>query len=319
MPQQDVAALYQQLTRVIDTPTIVSQADDIAAIFLLQFNPQADIFNYFQEVKRLVKKVHDSNSLLPRNNQLELPDGVVRALLIRAMKQQPMYKPTLDAFIARTPEEWAQITSEELCKRLEQVTTVYRGVQQEAIVHSKGAAKEPVVRANKVQVKKGACFDFAKSGICSRSDCKFSHDALAPTPSAAPVSGESKTKCFNCGGPHVRTKCKFTGKCSYCGAQGHTENMCRKKKTGKPQALMLDADGVLVQSNLLLVHDQTPRVEGKALVLHADAGNLKREIFFADTGANRHIHQDASSATQFHATALHIGTAQQSGGLDGII
>ena len=31
----DVAALYQQLTRVIDTPTIVSQADDITAIFSL--------------------------------------------------------------------------------------------------------------------------------------------------------------------------------------------------------------------------------------------------------------------------------------------
>ena len=31
----DVAALYRQLTRVIDTPTIVSQADDITAIFSL--------------------------------------------------------------------------------------------------------------------------------------------------------------------------------------------------------------------------------------------------------------------------------------------
>ena len=30
----DVAALYRQLARAIETPTIVSQADDLAAVFL---------------------------------------------------------------------------------------------------------------------------------------------------------------------------------------------------------------------------------------------------------------------------------------------
>jgi len=36
----DVAALYRQLARAIETPTIVSQADDLAAVFLYTFNPR---------------------------------------------------------------------------------------------------------------------------------------------------------------------------------------------------------------------------------------------------------------------------------------
>ena len=103
----DVAALYQQLIRVIDTPTMVSQADDLAAVFLLPFDPRSqDIFNYYGEVKKLVKRVHDLNPLLPEESRIKLPDTIVRALLLRAMKTVPLYKTVLDSFIIRKPEEW---------------------------------------------------------------------------------------------------------------------------------------------------------------------------------------------------------------------
>ena len=43
---------------------MVSQADDLAAVFQYPFNPQSqDIFNYV--VKKLVRRVHDLNARLP--------------------------------------------------------------------------------------------------------------------------------------------------------------------------------------------------------------------------------------------------------------
>ena len=111
----DVAALYQQLIRVIDTPTMVSQADDLAAVFLHPFDPRAqDIFAYYGEVKKLVKRVHDLNALLPETSQITLPDTVVRALLLRAMKSVPLYKTVLDSFIIKKPEDWATLSADDL-------------------------------------------------------------------------------------------------------------------------------------------------------------------------------------------------------------
>jgi hypothetical protein len=49
-----------------------------------------------------------------------------------------------------------------------------------------------------------------------------------------------------------------------------------------------------------------------ALSSKAEDGII-RETFFADTGANRHIHHNANAAASFYRMELDIGTAQGSG------
>jgi len=181
----DVAALYQQLIRVIDTPTMVSQADDLAAVFLYPFDPRAqDIFNYYGEIKKLVRRVHDLNPHLPEGSKIILPDTIVRALLLRAMKLIPLYKTVLDSFIIKKPEEWATFSADDLYKHLEQVNTNSRGISQKS-----GANEfDDAVQANAVQVhtrptqEKKPCFSFSRNGVCNRTNCNFSHLQPNTTP-----------------------------------------------------------------------------------------------------------------------------------------
>jgi hypothetical protein len=258
----DVAALYQQLIRVIDTPTMVSQADDLAAVFLYPFDPRSqDIFNYYGEIKKLVRRVHDLNPLLPEGSKIILPDTVVRALLLRAMKLIPLYKTVLDSFIIKKPEEWATFSADDLYKHLEQINTNSRGITQKNGAST--STSEGAVHANAVRVKgkstqeKKPCFSFSKTGVCNRTNCKFSHDAKdrqAPSqPSTKPDSKSAEAKsepvsCQNCGDDHTTQKCKFDGKCGHCGKLGHKELLCRSKKAGKPKALLLDAEGSAVHA-----------------------------------------------------------------------
>ena len=161
----DVAALYQQLIRVIDTPTMVSQADDLAAVFQYPFNPQSqDIFNYYGEVKKLVRRVHDLNARLPVECCITLPDTIVRALLLRAMRLVPLYKTVLDSVIIKNPDEWKTFSADDLYKHLEQVNSNNRGVSQKS--QSQSQPLEGSVRANTVKVQKGksVCFSFRDSG-----------------------------------------------------------------------------------------------------------------------------------------------------------
>ena len=117
----DVAALYRQLARVIETPTIVSQADDLAAVFLFPFNAQTqDVFTYIGEVRRLIRRVHDTNAILPEDSRIQLPDNIFRALMIRAIRHVPLFKPLVDQIIIQDAEEWRKLTPDALYKHMEQ-------------------------------------------------------------------------------------------------------------------------------------------------------------------------------------------------------
>ena len=51
--QYDIAALFRDLTRIIDTPTIMTHADELDALFLISFKPGQEIFAYLAEIKQL--------------------------------------------------------------------------------------------------------------------------------------------------------------------------------------------------------------------------------------------------------------------------
>jgi hypothetical protein len=251
----DVAALYQQLIRVIDTPTMVSQADDLAAVFLHPFDPRAhDIFAYYGEVKKLVKRVHDLNALLPETSRITLPDTVVRALLLRAMKSVPLYKTVLDSFIIKKPEDWATLSADDLYKHLEQINTNSRGISQKpgAIDTTDDSVQAYAVDVDNGQSEKKPCFSFSRTGACTRTNCKFTH-IPKPLPTPDPESeakSDASMACQNCGDAHQTDACNFTGDCGHCGRVGHKDLFCKSKKAGKPKALLLNADGCSPQSTL---------------------------------------------------------------------
>ena len=318
----DVTALYQQLTRVIDTPTIVSQADDVAAVFLYTFNPQTqDIFAYLGEVRKLIKRVHELNDLLPERCRIVIPDTILRAQLLRAMKQVPLYKTLLDSLVIKKPAEWQEISTENLYKHLEQISSNTRDMDRQM---RSSTPREQNVQANvaKVQAKqnqqsKNVCFDFQYKGVCSRVDCKFLHEPKNK-PSVDASTQEAKQKdenrpevqCQKCGNSSHSTKqCKnIVGKCSYCNINGHTEQVCKQKKSGKPRANLANVDGTVGQALLLIVSD-SPTEQAGVVALSANVVDSVSEIFFADTGANRSIHPNFHAGATFSRIELDIGTA----------
>jgi hypothetical protein len=247
----DVAALYQQLVRVIDTPTMVSQADDLAAVFFYKFDPQTqDIFSYYGEVKRLVRRVHDLNPHLPKECQIQLPDTIVRALLLRAMRSVPLYQTVLDQFIIKSPDEWKNFSTDDLYKHLEQVSANSRGVTE---ISSNDSHSIDFIEANAAQVRKAKesslCFSFRDTGTCSRKNCGFIHDSqsvhetkvdlstsVAPIALPKPVDYSTAAMCDKCGESHITHHGQFAGRCSFCNFLGHKEQFCVKKQE-KPVAM----------------------------------------------------------------------------------
>ena len=119
------------------------------------------------------------------------------------------------------------------------------------------------VHANTVKVQKGknVCFSFRNSGVCSRKDCRFSHTSEGksdlPSSSFKAADVSASAPCGKCGERHTTKSCKFAGKCSHCGILGHKEEVCMKKKAGKPKAMHLNADGFSVCSNSVLLKNRS--------------------------------------------------------------
>ena len=67
---------------------------------------------------------------------------------------------------------------------------------------------------------------------------------LLPQPADLSASAPLSS-CGKCGEHHATKSWKFAGKCAHCGILGHKEEVCLKKKAGKPKAMHLNADGYL--------------------------------------------------------------------------
>ena len=109
------------------------------------------------------------------------------------------------------------------------------------------------------------------AGSCRKPSCPFLHIA-APnsqpehkqSQNSTPISSQppnpspqANKPCNKCGGEHSRKMCNFNGKCTWCGRDGHKEEVCHQKKAGKPKILFSISsqdyyDGVEIKANLLL-------------------------------------------------------------------
>lgn len=315
----DVAGLFSELVRVIDTPTILSQAAALDDVFTLQCKPPQDVFGFLTELRKNVRKVHNMNNVLPENCRVNIPDSFIRARILQVLTTMPVYRTFMDSLMIKKPDEWGAITVEDLYKHLEVIAANSRDMGKNR-TPTNLSVQAHTVRVQQDKPKKGRCYEYEKNGECSKKGCKFSHEKPSqPAPSApkADVKEEPKKSgpgrvCFKCGeADHMANKCKFNGTCSHCKRQGHTDAMCREKKSGKPQVLMTDVkDGGEVQMKLFCVGDALP--ETLALSMSVPDDGMLVEKFLADSGANRSLHPNLRSAASFYRTDMDIGTANGS-------
>ena len=296
--QYDVAALYSSLVQLIDQPTIVSQARELDALFMITFKQGQEIFSYLTEIRKQVKRIKDMNLSLDQGNAIEIPESFVRAKLILAY-----IRPLIDKLLV-DPDSWSDMTVDTIYKQLQHVTVNSRDMARPSQTSqgqsSPSSGPRDVAVANSVQAarpkmqdgvakKKGLCFAFVKTGVCDRNDCKFEHTK----PSAGgeqrgnqPARGQSsrpqasvpannqplpinKQVCSQCGGVHARKECRWTGKCNHCGKSGHKELVCHQKKAGKPRALNAEVAENGVQANLVRVKNL--KRDRRAKVFESDA------------------------------------------------
>ena len=59
--QYDVGQLYKELVRVIDTPTVLSHAHELDALFAITYRSGQEIFAYLSDIQKQLKRVNDMN------------------------------------------------------------------------------------------------------------------------------------------------------------------------------------------------------------------------------------------------------------------
>jgi hypothetical protein len=335
----DVAALYAELARVVDMPTILSQADELDAVLSISVKTSGDIFKMHSDMRVALKRLHDMNESIPERSRIFIPESFIRARLIKGMRGNAMYKSYLDKLMCMSPDEWADVKVETIFHHLELVSANSRDLQGGVATGPRNFNQQPnrsdgvvanVANASANKPTKKICFDFSKNGVCTRQNCKFAHEAgggvtpggqkpkqRPPTHSVSMQEEKKNTsgaQCSKCGNEgHVPKDCKFNGKCHKCGDLGHVSSVCKSKKTTR--ALMLDADGAAVVSNLMCVDDADDpgppsilREPPVAMAARTDGKILEK--FFADTGANRAIHPNARVASEFYRFVMDISTAR---------
>jgi hypothetical protein len=127
--QYDVGALYKELVRVIDTPTVLSHAHELDALFTIAYKPGQEIFAYLADIQKQMKRVNDMNNVLQEDDQIHIPDSFVRAKLMMAMSVNPMYKFLLDKWLVVEPEDWGTLTTDSIYRQLQFVTANNRDMR----------------------------------------------------------------------------------------------------------------------------------------------------------------------------------------------
>jgi hypothetical protein len=327
----DISYLFKRLIDVLEQVTICSLDDELEAIIKMDFKPSTqNIFSYLGELKKAIKKLNDINDRLPEEGRIILPDSYVRSRLIRAARQIPVYKPVLDRLLITPIHEWTKMTSEDLFHQLEAVCANDQSVNTTKHLASYQTNSFDTLSANSVQFKerskekpkenskKFSCRNFAQGVPCGSNPCRYLHTQAPEQKSAeqqarAPSQPQRCNKCDS--NTHRTRECKFEGKCTGCGIQGHKEVVCRNKDNKKPRANYAEADGEPIYANMFSV--KLPLKEEKNINVQIYSSistpppppGTVREIFQADTGATRTLHPNGRSAASFSRVSLEIKTA----------
>jgi hypothetical protein len=171
----DILKLFQRLCGVLEQVTICSLDDELEAVIKLEFDAKTqNIFTFIADLRKAIKRLDDLNERLPEGGKLILPDTYLRSRIIRAARQLAIYKPVVDALLILPVDKWSKITSEELYVQLEQMCANDRSMKssvkspttQESVVANIANAKKEKKKNNQ-----NTCFEFSKSGECSKPNC----------------------------------------------------------------------------------------------------------------------------------------------------
>ena len=320
----DIAGLFKRLCQVLDQVTICSLDDELEAVIKLDFKPNnQNIFSYFSDLRRAVKRLHDLNTTLPETARITLPDAYLRSRLVRAARQVPVFKPVIDSLMIMPLKQWSAIQTEDLYHQLEAVCA--NDVSTDSSRNPRYTTTDDSVSANvftasnqKKTKEKKPCFKFSRGTCNFGNQCSFSHAAVpeqkkCEKSASVPASPNMpKKKCAKCGNEH-KPPCTWTGKCGWCQRPTHSESVCHDKKIGKARVnLAMVGDGDEICANTMLVEDsdlQKAKTEIEISVLTASTRDGICEKFIADSGANQHLHPNFRSASSFYRVGLKIGTA----------
>jgi hypothetical protein len=209
--EYDVAKLYRTLVSYVEVPNIMSHGLQAKALFDLQIEAGEDVFAYCNRLDEQVERVQCANfNCADPDLQIRVPDWVVRWKILEAASQRAEYKFFFDVLRMQPPDEWMKMTREKLIDKLRttsQNTKVMQmpgngsiGVNSEQAVKLNVAVNpEPSVerrrnrgvaetvpdvaeRKDAEQPKKergrqrGVCYQFERTGTCTRKNCRFAHE-----------------------------------------------------------------------------------------------------------------------------------------------
>ena len=101
---------------------------------------------------------------------------LLRAKLMVAMATVPLYKTLLDKYLLLAPADWYKLTTDELYRQLQFVTSNSRVVHSQLNMPASHGPRDVAVSNVAVTGKpKPTCFDFKKNGVCNRQSCPFKH------------------------------------------------------------------------------------------------------------------------------------------------
>ena len=167
----DISYLFKRLCQVLDQITICSLDDELEAVIKMDFKPQSqNIFSYYADLRKAIKRLTDVNELLPVKSRLILPDAYIRSRLVRAARQVPVFKPIIDSLLIMPITQWSAITSDDMYHRLEAVCANDISIEASRVIIP---PMTDVAVAKKKDVsgkKKRTCFEFVKKGSCSKGE-----------------------------------------------------------------------------------------------------------------------------------------------------
>ena len=204
----DISYLFKRLSQVMDTVTICSLDDEVYNVTHLDFDPsKQDLFGYVEELRIAMQRLEEVNNKLPEDGRVVLSETYLRSRIVRAARQVTAYKTVIDNIITLPLADWSTMKVGQLLQRLESATAndlslvPRRGVSYQSTAEDIVVANYATGNLKKSQTtnqKSDVCYQFAKSGSCTRLKCPFLHDsALASTSAPEKKVKEVRSKKTN--------------------------------------------------------------------------------------------------------------------------
>ena len=109
----DISYLFKRLCQVLDQITICSLDDELENVIKMDYKPKnQNLFSYFSDLRKAVRRLHDLNEALPDAARIVLPDSYLRSRLVRAARQEAVFKPVIDRLLIMDVAEWSVLTAD---------------------------------------------------------------------------------------------------------------------------------------------------------------------------------------------------------------